>query len=231
MKKVFIIYGPPGAGKGTQANLLASRFGLHHFDTGKYIERVVHDPANRKNSEIQRERKIFDSGALCTPSWVLETIKKKTDQLSRAGFGLAFSGSPRTVYEAVGDKNHEGLISDLQEKYGRKNLIFLYLKIKPEISIKRNSRRMVCSICGTGLLYADATHEHKICPLCGGKLIKRTVDNPKVFHTRIKEYNERTKPIINLLRSKGYKITEINGRPLPFQVFNEIIRKLKIKNL
>ena len=48
MNKAIIIYGLPGSGKGTQANLLADKLGLIHFDTGKYLERIVHDPANKK---------------------------------------------------------------------------------------------------------------------------------------------------------------------------------------
>ena len=60
MNKAIIIYGLPGSGKGTQANLLADKLGLIHFDTGKYLERIVHDPANKKNKIIRRERKNFD---------------------------------------------------------------------------------------------------------------------------------------------------------------------------
>ncbi len=231
MQKVFIIYGPPGAGKGTQANLLSSKFGLYHFDTGKFIEHVVHDPDHKEDTIIKRERVIFDSGALCTPTWVLDILRERISRLFKAEFGVVFSGSPRTIYEAFGDEKHKGIIQILEEKYGRENMLFLYLKIDPEESIARNSKRLICEVCGTGLLYIDAGHEHTMCPICGGKLIRRTVDNPKVFHTRIAEYNERTKPIIDALIGKGYKITEINGRPLPYQVMNEILKKLKLRNI
>ncbi len=231
MKKAFIIYGPPGAGKGTQANLLAARFGLYHLDTGKYIEHLVHDPQYKNDPEIKRERVIFDSGALCTPTWVLDVTKQHVARLSKAEFGVVFSGSPRTMYEAFGDSKHKGLIKVLEEKYGKENLVFLYLKIDPQESIARNSRRMVCEVCGTGLLFTDESHHHTMCPLCGGKLVRRTVDNPKVFDTRIKEYHERTEPILEALRAKHYTITEVNGRPMPYEVHHDILKKLKLRNL
>jgi len=59
MRKVIIIYGPPGAGKGTQANLLAGKLGLIHFDTGRYLEQILHDPEKQNNSEIKKAREIF----------------------------------------------------------------------------------------------------------------------------------------------------------------------------
>ena len=146
MRKAIIIYGPPGAGKGTQANLLADVSGMLHFDTGKYIEQVVHDSANRKNKIIQREKINFDSGKLCTPAWVLKITIDKIKELSRAGFGLVFSGSPRTVFEAFGDDVNEGVISVLEKLYGKKNIAPVLLRVAPKTSILRNSSRLVCSI-------------------------------------------------------------------------------------
>src|SRR3989344_5922357 len=110
MKKVIIVYGPPGAGKWTQANLLAGKLGLIHFDTGKYLEQTVHDPENQNNPEIKKEKEIFDSGKLLTPSFVLKIISQKTKEVSKSSFGIVFSGSPRTLYEAFGDEKNQGLI-------------------------------------------------------------------------------------------------------------------------
>src|SRR3989344_7421928 len=110
MKKVIIVYGPPGAGKGTQANLLAGKLGLIHFDTGKYLGQLLHDSELQKNPEIKKARKIFDSGALVTPSFVLKVTSKKTKEIAKAGWGIVFSGSPRTVFEAFGNQKNEGLI-------------------------------------------------------------------------------------------------------------------------
>ena len=187
MKKVFIIYGPPGAGKGTQANLLAGKLGLIHFDTGKYLEQMLHDPENQNDPEIKKAREIFDSGALVTPSFVLKIISQKTKEVAKSGFGIVFSGSPRTLYEAFGDNKNQGLISLLESEYGKENIVLIFLEINPKVSILRNKNRKVCSVCGTAILYNDID-QHKTCPLCGGALRTRIVHNPAVFETRIKEY-------------------------------------------
>jgi len=229
MRKVIMLYGPPGSGKGTQANLLAGKLGIMHFDTGKHLEQLVHDPGQQKNPKIRQAKKIFDSGALVDPAFVLEVTANKSKEVSNAGFGLAFSGSPRTVFEAFGDKTHKGLISLLEKEYGKKNVVPIFLKIDPKISILRNSKRMVCSICGTAILYSDAAHQHKTCPLCGGELRRRTVDNPKVFETRITEYEKRTFPILAGLKKRGYKIISIDGKPMPYIVFANILKRLGVK--
>src|SRR3989344_3419176 len=210
MKKVFIIYGPPGAGKGTQANLLAGKFGIVHFDTGKYIEQVVHDPANKSDKIVQRERKNFDTGILCTPSWVLKIVRDKVKELAMAGLGIVFSGSPRTLFEAFGDRKNQGLLETFEKLYGKKNTVPILLKIDPKKSVLRNAKRRVCSVCATAILYNDETHHHTTCPLCGGKLYKRTLDDIKILATRIKEYEKRTEPILKGLKKLGYKINEID---------------------
>lgn len=227
MRKVIIIYGPPGAGKGTQANLLAGKLGLIHFDTGKYLEQLLHDPELQKNPEIKKAREIFDSGALVTPGFVLKVTAQKTKEIAKSGFGIVFSGSPRTIFEAFGDSKNEGLIAILEKLYGKKNIVVLFLKIDPQKSILRNKNRRICSVCGTAILYNDETRHHTTCPLCGGKLKTRIVDNPKVFATRIKEYKERTEPILKGVEKRGYKILEIDSVSLPYKVFDKILKKLR----
>ena len=90
----IIIIGPPGSGKGTQAELLAKKFGLVHLDSGAYLEQVVYNPRFKNNKEIQRERKLFETGKLLTPSWVLEIVGGKIKELAKAKMGVVLSGSP-----------------------------------------------------------------------------------------------------------------------------------------
>jgi len=134
-KKAVVIYGPPGSGKGTQANLLAWTKNFIHFDTGKFLEQVVNDPDNRNNPMIQEEKKLFDGGKLLTPSFVLKVTREKTIDVSKAGFSIVFSGSPRTMFEAFGDDKNRGLVDILDEQYGKENALFVLLDIDPKVAI------------------------------------------------------------------------------------------------
>jgi adenylate kinase len=221
-KVAIIIYGPPGGGKGTQANLLADHLGAIHFDTGRYLEEYVNDPKNKKSKIVQREKKLFDSGKLLTPSFVLNIVKNKTKTIARANFGIIYSGSPRTIYEA------EGLFPILEKLYSKENIFVFILKVPAEVSIRRNSNRMVCSICGYTLLsHYYPVKNPKNCPVCAGKFYRRTLDKPEVIKVRLKEYENRTKPIFELTKKRKYKVVEIDGTPAPYKVFQKIIKIVK----
>lgn len=224
MKKTILIYGAPGSGKGTQADLLAKNFGFYHFDTGKYIEQVIRDPENAKNKIIQREKKLFDEGILCTPSWILKIVGKKSQELAKAGLRVVFSGSPRTIFEAFGDKKTEGLVGILEKGFGKKNIGVLYIGIKPEDSVFRNSHRAVCSVCGAPVLYKE--NGAQTCPFCDAPLRKRSLDTPETIKVRLEQYKGRTEPILAELKKRGYKINTINGEPAPFEVFEEVKKKI-----
>lgn len=214
-----IIYGPPGSGKGTQANLLSWNLGLIHFDTGRFCEQLVHDPANQGDPVIQRERKLFDTGMLMTPSFVLTVVKEKTDAIAKAGLDIVYSGSPRTMYEAFGDASAEGLIPFLERVYGKDNIRIVMMKIEPQDAIKRNKVRLVCSVCRTPVMEGSGNSS---CSICGGALTKRTLDSTDVLETRIREYEERTFPIIEELEKREYVVRRIDARPLPYEIHKTI---------
>lgn len=225
-KQAVIIYGPPGSGKGTQAELLARKYNFIHFDTGRYGESLVYAPGALKDPVLRRERKNFDAGRLFTPSWILGIVKDAVQRIARTGFGVIFSGSPRTLFEALGDKSHQGLLATLKRLYSRKNITILKLSIREGTTLKRNSRRFVCSICGLPVLARAKT---KQCAFCAGPLRKRSLDNPKIIKVRIKEYRDRTYPILARAKKLGLKLIQINGEPSPYKVHQEILRKLGLK--
>ena len=130
MKKIVVIlYGPPGSGKGTQANIIAHKLNLIHFDTGRFLEDLVHDPERQREKIVKRERALFDKGILMTPSFVLREVANKVRELRKAGWGIIFSGSPRTMYEA------NALLPILNKLYGKKNIYVFLLNIPPKSGI------------------------------------------------------------------------------------------------
>lgn len=219
MKGAIIIFGPPGSGKGTQAELLARKFNFVHFDTGRYGENLLSTAETLKDPILRREKKNFDTGKLFTPSWTLQMVKQATKKIAQSGQSIVYSGSPRTIFEAFGDSRHQGLIALLNKLYGRKNILILKLNIPDKISIKRNSERWVCSVCGLPLL---AKARIKNCAFCGGKMRKRSLDNPEVIKIRLKEYRSRTFPIFQNLKRQGYKIQGVDAQKLPYLIFQKI---------
>lgn len=223
-KLAVILYGAPGSGKGTQANLLARKLNVVHFDMGGFLESIVHDPKRQKEKLVQRERKLFDSGKLMTTSFVLREITEQVRKISTAGLGLILSGNPRTLREA------KGLIPVLEKLYGQRNIFCFILKTPSRSSLRRNSARLICRFCGAALLTAFYPSKNpKRCPVCGGPLYKRSLDNPQIIKVRLREYEERTKPIFEMLKKRGYKVNVVDGRPAPYKVSYRIEKTIARK--
>jgi adenylate kinase len=223
MKKIVVVlYGPPGAGKGTQANLLANKLDIVHFDTGRFLESIVHNPRRQKQAFVRRERKLFDGGQLMTPRFVTGEVIRETRRMAEAGEGIVLSGSPRTMYEA------EKEYPVFNRLYGRKNVFIFALDVPAMHSMHRNSARMICSSCGYMLLTAFYPAKHaKACPVCGGKFYKRSLDNPEVIRIRLQEYEKRTFPIFEFAKKRGYKVIHVDGRPAPYKVMERIYAYIK----
>ena len=245
MKKVFIVFGPPGSGKGTQAALLADRFLLVNFDTGAYLEDIFRH-WDGKDKGIGKEKKLFDSGKLCTPEWVMRVVNKRVKQLARARIGLVFSGSPRTIYDAFGEpKKIDGVMDTLSTEYSKENITVFHLDVPEKESLKRNTSRLVCSVCKRQVLgivkikttrlvcsickrqvLGKSAEKLKTCPFCAGSLRKRTLDKPEVIKVRLKAYKEETLPLLKEFKNRSFKVVPIKGTGKPFNIFNSILKSL-----
>ncbi len=224
MKIAVIIYGPPGSGKGTQANLVAGRLGLIHFDTGKHWESLIRDPKNAGDPVIQEAKKLFDAGIIISPEITLKIVKAWVEKIGQIDQGIVFSGSPRTLPEA------EGLVPVLEKIFGKENIFPVVLKVSADTSVLRNSRRLVCDLCGNAVLNTLIPKECSLsfCPVCGSSFRKRTLDKPDIIrNVRLKEYKERTVPVFEFLKKRGFKINEIDGEPAPGDVFKKIIEAIQ----
>ena len=227
--------GPPGAGKGTQAELLSGKLDLFHFETSKLLEEkfdqakdLTEDSAERfidvdgTKIDILEQKEVWLKGVLCDPALVVYLSKEKIKDLRHDGESIIFSGSPRTVFEA------EREVPLLKELYGQENIKAFYIKISPEETIYRNSHRRICETVRHSILWNKETESLTNCPLDGSKLLRRKgLDDPETIVTRLKEFKERTYPIIDFLEKEGVQVVEINGEQNVSDVYRDILKNLQ----
>ncbi len=215
--RVIIFFGPPGSGKGTQAEvILASSSGFHHFDTGRTIERVVHDPKLQDDPEICIERERFDKGYFTGSDFKMRIIRDGVASIAREGSGIIFSGSPRTVEEA------RMLVPLLEELYGVGSIVVFHLMVGPKTSIFRNSRRRVCTKCSASLMWSPENEKLAFCPVCGGELVRRLLDKPETITTRLSEHARLTNGILPLFKAMNIPVHDIDGEREPDKVAQDI---------
>jgi len=227
-KLVIIIMGAPGSGKGTQAELLADKLNLYYLETSKILESQIMEAkkgdyliVEGKKYFLFNEKNNWLTGKLVNPSLVAFWIKEKIKTLAKKNQNLVLAGSPRSVEEA------EKIMPLLKKLYGPENIKVILLEIAPQETIFRNSHRRICELMRHPILYSKENEKLKTCPLDGSRLIRRKgLDDPKTIKIRLKEYQEKTLPIINFLKKEKLKIYKINGSPAPAIVFKNILSRL-----
>jgi len=225
---VIILLGPPGSGKGTQAELLAEKLNLYYLETSKILEEKFKENQRKKFIKIdskkyyfQEEKKLWQTGFLCSPPFVTFLVKNKIKELAREDKNLVLAGSPRTIYEG------KEVIPLLKKIYGKNNIKIILIKTREKESIFRNTKRRICQLMRHPILYSKETINLKKCPLDGSRLIKRKgLDNPKTIRVRLKEYQERTFPLLEYFKKEGLKIKEIDGEQPVVNVFKDILGAL-----
>jgi len=228
-KKVVIVMGSPGAGKGTQAGLLAEKFDLYYLETAKIIEGNVMNArrgdyvkVKGKKYSLSQQKKYWQTGILCSPLLVSYWIQKKIKKLFKEEQGIITAGSPRTLPEA------KEVIPLLKRLYGSGNIKVIVLDISAKESIWRNSHRRICELMRHPILYNKETIKLKHCPLDGSKLLRRKgLDDPETIKVRLREYRERTLPLLDYFKKENLKVRRINGSPPPAEVFESILKALK----
>jgi adenylate kinase len=234
MKQVIILFGPPGAGKGTQSELLAEKFGLYLFETSRMLEREFRKAENMPDNspdrfvqvegqtfDVLNEKEIWKKGELCSPPWVTHLTMKELERLHDDGDNIIMSGSPRTVYEA------EREMPLLEKLYGKENIKIALIEISAEITVFRNTHRKICELMRHSILHNQETENLKLCPIDGSSLIKRKdLDNAETIKTRLVQYKERTLPLFDYFKEQGFAVHKVNGEQSPSEVHQEILEKI-----
>jgi len=208
---IIVLFGKPGAGKGTQAPLLAKTLNVPSLATGDVLR-----AARRAGTALGREAQGFmDRGALVPDSVILGILREELAQPAYAN-GVILDGAVRTVPQAEGLRTMLGSL-------GRKVDVVLALDIDNEEIVRRLSSRTVCEKCQTPYTGRDPGSE---CEKCGGTLIRRKDDEPEAVRTRLEVYDTETAPVLDWYRKAGDSVAVVDGAGPVDEVGKRILNAL-----
>ncbi len=206
----IIMLGAPGAGKGTQAKMIAKEYGIPHISTGDIFRANI-----KEGTELGKKAKEYmDQGQLVPDSLTLELIMDRFTKDDCVN-GYVLDGFPRTIPQA------EALTKALESK-GDKIDYAINVDVPDENIINRMSGRRCCLKCG-GTFHVKYNPPKKdgICDLCGAELVIRDDDKPEIVKKRLFTYHEQTQPLIDYYTEKNILKT-VDGTKDMQEVFNEI---------
>jgi len=196
----IILLGPPGAGKGTQAQRLVEKHGMRQLSTGDMLRAAV-----KAGTPTGLEAKaVMDRGELVSDAIVSALIGDELDAMG-AGTGAIFDGYPRTAAQAES-------LDEILAARGRKLDHVIELEVNEDALVERITGRFTCATCGKG--YHDKFEQPKVpgvCDKCGGTEFKRRPDdNAETVRTRMAEYRAKTAPILPIYEERGI-VSKVDG--------------------
>ena len=194
-----ILFGPPGAGKGTQATQVSEKLNVPHVSTGDIFRKHL-----KEGTELgQLARSFIDRGQLVPDDVVVDIVTSRLTE-SDALHGALFDGFPRTVRQAE-------LLEKWLVSHGRKINLVLNLGVPDEVVVARLSGRRTCLACGaTYHVLHNPPSKKGICDRCSSAVVQRDDDKEETVRARIETYHRETAPVLNWLRNLGV-VQDINA--------------------
>ena len=210
----IVLLGPPGAGKGTQAELIVGKYHIPQISTGDIFRANINN-----GTELGKKAKEYmDKGDLVPDELVVDLVKDRIAQDDCAD-GFMLDGFPRTVFQAEE-------LDKIMEDRGLKINAVLNIDVKPEKLVKRIAGRRVCRACGaTYNVDYKPPQKDGVCDKCGGEVYQRADDTEETVQNRIKVYFSETAPLIDYYK-KSDILVNIDGDQAEDTVFAEIAAAL-----
>jgi adenylate kinase len=197
----LLMLGPPGAGKGTQAERFARNRGIPKISTGEILREAVH-----AGTDIGiRAKIVMDRGELVGDDVMIGIVRERLERSDAMG-GFVLDGFPRTVAQA----------SALDSIMSTRDPLIVVDIVVPEAElVRRLGTRLICDLCGAGAPVAGAPAA--ACAKCGGRLVQRTDDNQAVVLERLKVYHRMSEPLVEYYRVRP-TFRSIDGAQPPDRV-------------
>lgn len=213
----IVLLGPPGAGKGTQAKLIAEHYGIPHISTGDILRSNV-----ARGTELGRKAKaVMERGELVSDDLVNGMVADRIKQPD-CDRGFVLDGFPRTVAQA------EWLDRELEGKAGNaRSTVVVDVDVSYNQLLQRLTGRRTCPVDGKIYnIYLQPPKENGVCDVCGTQLFQRVDDTEEVISERLKSYERQTLPLEDFYRKQG-RLRRINGEQPVEKVLADMFRAVE----
>ncbi len=216
----LVLLGAPGVGKGTQAELLCTRFGACHLSTGDLFRAAKALDARQRTPALNAALEYMRRGELVPDATVLELVSERVGCLSCEG-GFLLDGFPRTVAQA------QALEAMLQQRRLKLDATISY-ELPLEQVVSRLSGRRTCSVCHS-VFHTGARPPRvpEVCDHCGGSLFQREDDRPESIRVRMVAYEKSTAPLAEFYRGKGLLLS-VSADGAPEVIFSRTLAVLQL---